>query len=590
MTEVDYHLRSQVDHMNTLVVRLGEQVGVVAGEVAAVGHAQQQTRTELQQLRADFLAFVEQATLTANVQRAETKIGVIQDTVDHEYGHYKTVRRTAVGMLQAFDTGLVSEETVRSVGEQLMIQTPRYWLAPALIGLAAWSADDPTLCARAVEEAFRRAPDRTSLFFALVLRRQGRQPVAVRWLRHYLGAQDPAALGREFAVILESISQGAFGPAGRELLRETLDGWRDKLLADAAGEEAQITRWRAEIDSLRGPSTQAEFPRLAGVCPEWPQLDAVLAAARAQQAVLDKYTAMMAREDVPSDRIEDAVDDILDRLVSEYDNEELPLRRELALQQAVVDHDGDLAAARNAADVDAASLDETLDYLTVQTTAALNPAAIGASAATQRLSVAACHGWFTQAHEGFARDYRSALPQQVGAYFATSHGVGAQTFALPPWSGSFSEPLEHLEHSLGEHWDRQSKPFVDSLGFDWRRAALVPVAIVVGVLVLIGGFNIAFALVAALVVGGVAATVLYSRYHSAVARQDVARRTLEAAKQESIQHLRGARAELTDWQTRFEAADRVAGELRQMIAGLATAGHAATPYEGRTVSTEGTGS
>ncbi|MFE0516453.1 hypothetical protein ACFW2E_42980, partial [Streptomyces sp. NPDC058964] len=334
MSEVDLALHRKVQEVSNLVIRLSEQVGSVSGQVSAVESGQQQTRTELQQLRDEFLAFVKQAESTANVQRAETRIGVIEDKIDHEFGHHKTVRRTAVGMLQAFDVGLVSEENVRMVSDQLMIQTPRYWLAPALVALASWSADDRTLCERAVDEAFRRSPDRTSLFFALVLRRQGRSESAVRWLRHYLLAQDPAALGREFAVILEAIAQGAFGLVGRDLLDRTLAEWRGQLMDRADTQDRQVKRWRDEIDTLRVPSAPDEFPRLAAVSPQWVTLDGVLSAARGQRTLLEKYKAILEREFEPSERIEDAVDDILDRLVKEYDNEELPLRRDLAFNQA----------------------------------------------------------------------------------------------------------------------------------------------------------------------------------------------------------------------------------------------------------------
>ncbi|MER7673394.1 hypothetical protein ABTY61_33715 [Kitasatospora sp. NPDC096128] len=583
MTEVDYVLRNQVAQVDRLVNRLSEQVGQVSGQVSAVGIAQRQTQSELQQLRADFLAFVHQSQLTANVQRAETRIGVIQDKVDHEFGHHKVVRRTAVGMLQAFDLGLVSEATVTSVSEQLMIQTPRYWLAPALVALAAWSADDPALCERAVDEAFRRSPERTSLLFALVLRRQGRQQAAVRWLRHYLIAQDPAALGREFAVILESISQGAFGAGGREMLHETLGRWRETLLGDDEARAAQVRRWRAEIDSLRAPSAAGEFPRLSQVSPQWPQLDAVLAAARAQQAILAKYTAMMAGESLPSERLEDAIDDILDRLVSEYDNEELPLRRDLAFNQAVVACDGDLDAARRAVDVDSASLEETLDYLTIQSTAALNPSAIGASASTQRLAVAACHEWFAQAHAGFSRDYRMAEPPDVHAVFATSHTVGAQVFKLPQWAGSFNTPLPALEQSLAQHWDQHTAPFLASLAYPLQRQLVMLGGALVLLLFVVGPMNIAVALGLAVLAGGICGVVLYTRSEAARKATDSAKELLARAKNDSLHQLRGACAEYTDWKTAYRNADQVETRTREFIGSLAAAGHAHSPFDGRTV-------
>ena len=586
MADVDGYLRNQVEQVNNLVVQLDNKVGAVAHQVVAVGTAQQETRSELGQLRNDFLAFVGAAQRTSNIQRAETRIGAIQDQVEHEFGHHKVVRRTAVGMLQAFDVGLVSEETVRAVSEQLMIQTPRYWLAPALVALSAWSADEPGLCERAVDEAFRRSPSRTSLFFALVLRRQGRQQTAVRWLRHYLNAQDPASLGRDFAVILESISQGAFGPAGRGIVQETLGRWHEVLGNDGAAQSGQVQRWRAEVESHRTSTDRSDFPHLRAVAPQWPELAAALGAAEAHQPILERYTAMMSEEIAPSARIEDAVDDILDRLVSEYDNEELPLRRELAYHTAVVSHDGEIAAARRAVESDSTSLEDTLDYLTIQTTSALNPSAIGVSRATQRVAVAACQPWFAEAHSGFSKDYRAKLPTDVGATFDTSHNIGAQVFALPRWNGSFTTPMEALEKSLSDHWDRHTRPFLDSLGFDIKKAAIVPAVVVALVFVITMSIDVSFGLIVTALVGGVWAFVLNQRYQAGLKAVAAGKEILQKAKQDSVTQLRAAGAELTDWTSRFRHADAVEPHVHTMIGSLGTAGHGGTPFEQRSVHIE----
>ncbi|MGH4020780.1 MAG: hypothetical protein ACRDT0_16455 [Pseudonocardiaceae bacterium] len=586
MADVDYQLRRQVDEVSRLVVQLDGKMGAVAHQVVDVRTAQQETRSELAQLRDEFLAFAGEAQRTSNIQRAETRIGVVQDKVEHEFGHHKVVRRTAVGILQAFDVGLVSEETVHAVAEELMIQTPRYWLAPALVALAAWSADDQSLCERAVEEAFRRSPSRTSLFFALVLRRQDRQQTAVRWLRHYLNAQDPRSLGRDFAVILESISQGAFGPLGREAVQETLGQWREVLSNDSAAQSAQVQRWRAEIESYRPPPAGSDFPHLAGVSPQWSGLAAALSGAEAHQPILDHYSALMSEEMTPSDRLEDAVDDILDRLVSEYDNEELPLRRELAYNTAVVNHNGDLAAAQRAVDSDSASLEETLDYLTIQTTSALNPSAIGVSRATQRVAVAACHPWFAEAHSGFGVSYRAQLPADVGAVFDTSHNIGAQVFALPRWSGSFTAPMEELERSLGDHWDQHTRPFVDSLGYDVKKAVIAPAIVVTLVFIFAMAINPAFGLIVTALVGGIWGMVLHSRYQAGLAAKASAAEMLQKQKQDSLTKLRAAGAELTDWTSRFKQADAVEPAVHAMIGSFAMAGHTATPFDQRSVHVE----
>ncbi|PKV87555.1 hypothetical protein [Streptomyces sp. TLI_146] len=587
MADVDYSLHRKVQEVSGLVVRLSEQVGAVGGQVAAVDANQQLTRTELQELRDEFRAFVQQAQLTANVQRAETRVGVIQDQVDHEFGHHKVVRRTAVGMLQAFDVGLVSEETVRAVSEQLMIQTPRYWLAPALVALAAWSADEPGMCGRAVEEAFRRSAHRTSLFFALVLRRQNRREESVRWLRHYLLAQDPAHLGREFAVILESISQGAFGAAGRELLRDTLDGWRETMLNDDAAQRAQITRWRAELDSLRPAAPQGEYPVLAQVSPQGPQLAGVLSSARVQRVAHDKYRALLGREFTTSDRIEDAVDDILDRLVSEYDNEELPLRRDLAFNHAVIDHGGDLTAARGAVDTDSAAYEETLDYLTVQTTAALSPEAIGTSVATQRLAVAACRDWFRHAHQQFSADYRGAVPQDVQARFGGAYPIAGRTFQLPPWTGSYTQPLPGLEQQLAAHWDTHARTFLASFAYPLARKATPPALVLLGILVIGFGISAGVTLTVMAVTAAVWGLVIHQGLSAARKVEQAAKTVLDQSRRDALHQLRAGSAELTDWYESYRAADAVEPQLRELIDSLGAALDGASPFDGRTVRTEG---
>lgn len=583
MPEIDSYLRGQVAEVQRMIVNLDHAVTNVGQQVVIVDQRQQETRNDLSALRTDFMGFVRKAELTANIQRAETRLGALRDELEHEYGHHKVVRRTAVGVLQAFDIGLVSEETVKNVGEQLMVQTPRYWLAPVIVALAAWCGDDEQLCRRAVEEAFRRSPSRTSLFMALVLRRQGRGPSTIRWLRHYLDAQDPNALGRDFAVILEAISQGAFGPAGLELAQGFLDRWQRQLVTDGAVTDAQVNRWRVEVNAHVAPPGPPRFPRLAAVSPQYVQLDRVLAAAKAHAPLLSKYEAMMAEEIPPADRLEDAVDDILDRLVAEYDVEELPLRRELAFNEAVIEHGGDVEVSQRALAADAAALETTLDYLTIQTTSALKPGAIGVSRSTQRLAVASCHEWFARAHALFTRDYRAAVPPDVTAVFESSHNVVAKQFQLPRWTGSYNQPLAALEHSLSDHWEPHINAFVDGLAFD-KRKWLWPAAVGAVALVVLAACIGWPGVLVALVGSGIWAAILYSQAQAAAKRQEEARALLGRARHDSITQLRAARAELTDWEVEFQTADAHEPRTRAMIADLATAVQAATPYERRAVS------
>ena len=166
-----------------------------------------------------FEKFSRQAERIAVVQRAETQLGNLKSELDRVYRHYALVHRTSVGVLQAFDVGNVTNDVVAQVSEELMIQSPRYWLAPALVGLAAWSRDDKVICEKSVQEAFTRDAAKTSLFFALILRRVNRHDEAYTWLKHYLMNCDATKLTHEFAVILETTAHDA-AKIGRASCRE----------------------------------------------------------------------------------------------------------------------------------------------------------------------------------------------------------------------------------------------------------------------------------------------------------------------------------------------------------------------------------
>src|SRR5881392_914109 len=98
---------SQVHQVHNLVVQVEHAVAAVSDQVAVVNLEQQATRSDLTQLRTDFHEFLRRNELNVAAQRAETRVGALQDKIEHEFGDHKVVRRSAVGILQAFDVGLI---------------------------------------------------------------------------------------------------------------------------------------------------------------------------------------------------------------------------------------------------------------------------------------------------------------------------------------------------------------------------------------------------------------------------------------------------------------------------------------------------
>lgn len=569
----DLDLQPVLRQLREVGAELSMQINAVDANVGRMRGDLSNTNAELKQLKEDFLEFVKQAARVANVQQAETKVGNLKAELDRQFGHYAVVRRTSIGMLQAFDIGNVTNSTVQTVSEELMIQSPRYWLAPTLVAIAAWSRDDQRLAEKSVEVAFSRDPQKTSLFFTLLLRRQGRLEGAVRWLKHYLNSIDPTGLTREFAVILEASSYNAFGTHGRQLVQNKLSTWVEQLRDDDALVEEQVRRWVRELGVRRLQIETKPYETLAFISPDWPVVKRQLESASALAPTIEHYGAIRDRDIVMPPGIVDLLDDVLEKLVTEYDSEELPLKRDVVYQEAVITEDGDLSRARARAEAEVEALEEFTDVLSLQTQAALTPQYLGVSEQTQRIMIGVSVDDFRKATGRFFAAYRQNAVDDVALNFDASHSQYAQTFSFAGCSLRASTPEEEGVAALQDAWDRTFREYIDKLKFDnswYILPSLIGLAVVV-LAFLVSGKSPLVTLLTLLIAAGV---VWYkgdqksSKSRDAIAEVQKAR---QSAVETSFSIYRDATAQFTDALLVYEECDGHEAELIKLIDGWPTA-------------------
>ena len=544
-------------NLSSRIDGVGTEVGQVRGDLRLASD-------ELRQLKADFEEFTQTAARVANVQRSETKVAALRADLDRQFGHYTKVRLTSVGILQSFDVGNVSNDTVSSVSEELMIQTPRYWLAPALVALAAWSKDDPEMAEKSVQETFSRDKNKASLFFALVLRRQGRIESSVRWLRHYLLTLDPSSLTREFAVILEAASYDAFGTTGRDVVSELRD--RKDIV------EAQVEQWASEIGVQRMQfSAGGEYAALAHLTPEWKTLEFQLEMASALPATIEKYDAIAKHDASIPSFLEDLLDDILDQLVTEYDEEELPLKREVVFHDAVIEEDGDLTRARERADELNKALEETSDVVSMQTQAAINPDTLGVSTQTQRIAIGVGQEDFRVAVGRYCVYYRSSAVDEVSLSFTGDHSNYAQTYSFQGCTIETSEQEDAGVARLAATWQSTFAEYIKTISFknSWYVAPAM-IGFLVGLIggAILGaviGFPIIGILLGWIAAGGALFFLGQQKRQKCDDAVAAAWRQQEAAVEHSVSMYRDAMAQFVDLQLTYGELDSNEDGLLQII-------------------------
>lgn len=557
-------LRPAINAIEHVGAALQREINSLQGDVGEVRRDLKLSTDELVRLRNDFNAFVNASERRANVLQSETKVSALKGELDRQFGHYATVRRTSIGMLQAFDVGNVSNSTVAQISEELMIQSPRYWLAPALVALAGWSRDDADIVDISVREAFARDKNKTSLFFSLVLRRQGRMDASVRWLRHYLLSLDPTALTREFAVVLESSAQGAFGLDGQNVVAEQLADWNDTLRSRQDIVDAQIAKWRAEVAVHAQILDRTHYAELAALSPDWGQVKNQLEAASALPLVIDKYTNILTFEAPRSNTIEDLLDDILEQLVTEYDEEELPLRRQVAYHDAVIEENGDLDRARAQSDIVLEALEATIDAVSLQTSAAITPENLGVSQQTQRVAIGTGREDFLAGVGVYTRDYRSRYVDHVTIELGPQHSNYASTLGFPGWAARTDDPEVAAFATLAAAWEQTISGRIEEAQFK-TSYYIKPGLIALAAMIVCFFINPVLGIFA--ILGGAAAVYFLgeSAKKKANANVDRLRLTGKAALENSQSQFRDAAAQFIDAKLTFHELDGQENQLIQLI-------------------------
>lgn len=566
MSNIDVSsLNRAINDVHRNIDRVGNQVAAVSVEVGAVRSDLNTTTQQLIELKQAFDSYIGEARRTANIQRAETKLSGLKDDLERAFGHYSVVRRTSIGILQAFDVGNVSNSTVTQVGEELMLQTPRYWLAPAIVALAAWSKADQHIAEISVQEAFNRDKRKASLFFALVLRRLGRMEGSVRWLRHYLMGIDASQLGREFAVIFESVAQGAFGPQGDEIVAERISEWNKILRADAELMDSQVDRWAKFVETRGGRLGDDEYPLLRRFSPDFPEIEYLLQSADSIPAAIEEFEATREKISVQRTSVEDLLDDILEMLVTEYDEEELPLRRDITHQEAIIEEQGDTDRARALADANLESLEQTVDSVTLQTAIAIHPEPLGVSTKAQQIAIGSGRIEIERGISRFITGYRARIMPSIRIVFDGNHNSHASTFGFGKWETNTLVPETEAIQRLRAAWADTFASYLDQVRLKTR--PLIIAAVIIGVAVLLSLIAAwwVFAGIVAIIGGGILGIVWWMRAdkaNKAIAHLEMVR---DKAVADSVLLLRGTIAEYVDAGMSFSELDSQEPELLKVV-------------------------
>lgn len=338
LTNLNRTINATLSHIQTVsaqTTQLRSDVTVVNGKVTKVSQ-------NLVSLTGEFREWVKEQRNANNLQRALTEIVRIRQELDQKFGKHEEARTRLKGILDSAGTGLLREFTVASCSEQVMLDTPKYWLAPCLVALAAWISNDKSLADKAVKVALDRDVEKSALLFALVCRRtipQGdklsasekavqvaRTKACFTWLDKYFDCQNPKEVSASVIVLIDSWKNDIFGDDEDNICQGTFRKWMRSFEDEKGFKEGQEATWYNYFTNYC-VSTAEQVPVLSRVCPEFPRIDAYLQRIQTADAIQGYFDKILKAEVDKRDLVA-RLDDQLNSLITEFDKEEEGLRDE----------------------------------------------------------------------------------------------------------------------------------------------------------------------------------------------------------------------------------------------------------------------
>ena len=227
---IDLHgIERRIDTLSAATRRIQEDVSHNSQKLDSLNSDLSRVQSDLRTLKKSFEQFVNENRKATALQKAATELIRVRQELEQQFGGYKTVRETMLGVLQATDLALVKKTTISQVTEELMLSTPDYWLAPCLVAVSAWIGNDRDLASRAIAEAVRRDEEKTALTMALICRRNNRTDTCYEWLSLYFARQSAANFTKSNFTYLNAYLNGVFGPDEKHMCDDYVAKWMKEI-------------------------------------------------------------------------------------------------------------------------------------------------------------------------------------------------------------------------------------------------------------------------------------------------------------------------------------------------------------------------
>ena len=321
--------------INSFKSRVDVKVNDVNVSTSNIQATTNQIYANIERFKTDMLHGEEKQIAHENILR-------IDQIIKEQFSNHIAIRRTVMGVVRDFDINLVRNSTIQELSEELWITSSRYWLSYALIAITAWVNNYPEVAKNALAESERKDAIKTTLFFCLMNLRFGRMEAAKKWFYEYFKTLDPTMLQQETAILLQSFLNGIFGK-DKELEHEVIaliDEWISIINDNEQISNELLNGYEAYIQNMHA-QVQFSYASVLEYCTNAGEMENTYKDV-AKFDLLLQFVKSLDVEAEPQDdeNYKSRIDAILMNLISNYDAEELELKKQQEYYRCIVENNG----------------------------------------------------------------------------------------------------------------------------------------------------------------------------------------------------------------------------------------------------------
>lgn len=395
-------IRARLNELPEQVARLESRLGKVEGLVARV---------------------LEQQVLNESLAQARDERARLEKRLKDEFAGRNEIRRLAISLISAPGSAAVRDrviesETIVDTAGRHMLKDADYWLAAAVVAVAAEQTGQREVSPAAWSLSATSDPVKSDLFLSLFYSRLGRHDAAAMSMNRYLEGLDPQCLGREFSHVINALAEGELGEVARSYAQEALSRWGERLSTvreSGATYAAQASVCRDQLLIFQEP-LPANFPTLRRYAAEqWSELEQNWRYAIACQQTATAFHERLLDPVPPRRHLAPHAHSqrALRALIEQPEPDEIELLRGIRAQDLIVQCGGDRARAESRAQKLGDPFAETLDLASFLTQASFQPEAYGLSAEAQRFTVACATNWIMEAARSVVGEAERLSPATV---------------------------------------------------------------------------------------------------------------------------------------------------------------------------------